>query len=118
MLGRIMMRLMRLPCLHLVLIELLIFPFMCGAAGLGSIFLIVVMVRGILVVVVSFMRARVAVILMVRLLIRGRRGFLLIGQVLKVLLMVVFSFQVVMALRMKVGSYCGQEGPNIIIDLG
>jgi hypothetical protein len=36
------------------------------------------MVRGLLVVV-SIMRARVAVILMVRLLIRGRRGFLLIG---------------------------------------
>ena len=107
MLGRFLMRLMRLPCLHLVLIELLIFlPFMSGAAGLGGIVVIVVMVRGILLVV-SFMRARVVVILMVRLLIRGRRDFLLIEQVLYVLLMVVFSFQVVMALRMKVGSYCG-----------
>ena len=38
------------------------------------------------------MRARVAVILMVRLLIRGRRDFLLIGQMLMVLLMVAFSF--------------------------
>jgi hypothetical protein len=45
------------------------------------------MVRG-LVVMVFIMRARVAVILMVRLLIRGRRGFLLIGLV--VLLMVAF----------------------------
>jgi hypothetical protein len=87
MLGRFMMRVVRLSCLPLVLIELLFFPFMCGAAGLGGIFVIIVMVRG-LVVMVFIMRARVAVILMVRLLIRGRRGFLLIGLV--VLLMVAF----------------------------
>jgi hypothetical protein len=84
-----MMRVMRLSSLHLVLIELLFFLFLCGAAGLGSIFFIVVMVRGVLAV--SNMLARVAVILMVRLLIMVMRGFHLIGQVLMVLLMVVFS---------------------------
>jgi hypothetical protein len=89
MLGRFMMRVMRLSCLHLVLIELLFFHFLCCAAGLGSIFVIVVMVRGLLVV--SNMLARVAVILMGRLLIRGMRGFHLIGQVLMELLMDVFS---------------------------
>ena len=87
-----MMRVVRLSRLPLVLIELLVFHHpMCGAAGLGGIFVIVVMVRG-LVVVVTIMRARIAVILMVRLLIRGRRDFLLIGQMLMVLLMVAFSF--------------------------
>ena len=89
MLARFMMRVMRLSCLHLVLIELLFFLFLCSAAGIGSIFVIFVMVRGLLVV--SNMLARVAVILMVRLLIRGRRAFVFTGQVLMVLLMVVFS---------------------------
>ena len=74
-----MMSVVRLSCLPLVLIELLVFlHLLSGAARLGGIF---VMVRGLLVV--SIMRARVAVILTGRLLIRGRRGFLLIG--LKVL---------------------------------
>lgn len=64
----------------------------------------------------STTRNSVGVILMVSLLVRGSRGFLLISHVLMVLLIGLSSFKVVVASHVKLGSNTGQEVCSFFID--